>query len=435
MKHASHLLMLFVLLLPMGLQASEHEPLTFDRFFEQHSHPMWMIDIESGEIVRANPAAERFYGYDNLAGMDVGQINMLTPEQIKQEIDLAAAAKRNHLFFRHRLANGDVKLMGVYTNRFEWRGREVLVSSLYDTSDFESAAERHYVKRVEEQVDLQTAQLQAAKDRQFWIALLAGIAQAVVITVLVVVLIRLKRSYRENHKLVGELSFRNRELERLSHVMAHHFQEPSRRLVSFSQQVSKQAEQSENPGLKTAAGFIRDQAGRLSDLVGDVQRYLSLDQIKPEMERIDSGKVLDKAYLRDVSLGDMRNEACLSIPDILPGVYYDARRLEMIFRALLHNAWMYRHPDRPLKVQVSAEKVDERVVFCVADNGTGISPEYREQVLELFSRLVPSKNKVPGTGMGLALIVKALRPVDGRLRVEDGIEGGTAVYFDLPASR
>lgn len=428
-------LVLLWLILPAGLQSAEHEALTFEAFFNQHSSPMWMINVDTGTIVNANPAAKSFYGYDDLEGMNIEQINMLTPLQIKQEIELAGQADRSHLFFRHRLANDEVKLVGIYTSRFTWQGQSVLVSALYDTSEFEPAAERHYISRVEEQVDLQTKQLQRAKDLQFWIALVAGVAQAVVIAVLILALVRLRRANRENNRLVEELSFRNEELVRLSHVMAHHFQEPSRRLVSFAQQVAHQVKDVENPRLQIATGFIQEQAKRLSDLVNDVQRYLSLDHIEPILESIDPRGHLDQVYEQDKTLASVREQDVLKISGELPKVYFDARRLELIWAALLHNAWMYRNPERDLQIRVSATQKGERVIFCVADNGSGIAPEYRKQVLELFSRLVASKDKLPGTGMGLAMIVKALRPVGGHVWIEDGIDGGTAVYFDLPESK
>jgi len=69
-------------------------------------------------------------------------------------------------------------------------------------------------------------------------------------------------------------------------------------------------------------------------------------------------------------------------------------------------------------------------VFRFADNGSGIAPEYRSQVLGLFTRLVPSS--VPGTGMGLALAYKITTLVGGDLHIEDGLDGGICVVFDLP---
>ncbi|MDR5897571.1 HAMP domain-containing sensor histidine kinase [Halomonas vilamensis] len=422
----------------------------FETFFEQHPTPMWMIAVESGEIVKANQAAKTFYGFERLEGMDIDEINMLTPEQVEQELRRVALADRNHLFFRHRLANGEVKVMGVYSDRFDVEGREVLISSLYDTSDFDSSAERHYVARVEEQVDLQTQQLQDARQREFWLGIGATLLQLGVIAILVVILLRLRRAQRENRRLIDELSFRNQELERLSQVMAHHFQEPSRRLVSFAQQLSQQLSQQpsqepsqrdarlmtdeDNDEMLMAVGFIERQAKQLKELVSEIQRYLSLD-VKPKPETLDSGQVIEVVCRDAPELAEMRREATVEIPQRLPPVTADVRQFKLIFRALLHNAWLYRDPERPLKIRITARTLDERVQFRVEDNGSGIAPEYREQVFDIFSRLVPHSDQYPGTGMGLALVVKALRNFDGHIAIEDGISGGTAIVFDLPLAR
>jgi signal transduction histidine kinase len=74
--------------------------------------------------------------------------------------------------------------------------------------------------------------------------------------------------------------------------------------------------------------------------------------------------------------------------------------------------------------------LDGRVLFRFADNGSGIAPEYRAQVFDLFTRLVP--NNIPGTGMGLALVRKIVLQTGGCVAVNDGIDGGTCIAFDLP---
>ncbi|SDM90451.1 sensor histidine kinase [Vreelandella arcis] len=428
--------------------------LDFRTFFEEHSTPMWMLSVDNGEILEANRAAEDFYGFEQLEGMHIDQINMLTPEQLEEELKRVAQAERNHLYFRHRLANGEVKVMGVYTDRYNVDGREVMISSLYDTSEFESSAERHYIERVEEQVDLQTQQLQASRQRTLWLAMGATLLQLGVIAILLVILQRLRRSQRENRRLIDELSFRNQELERLSHVMAHHFQEPSRRLVSFAQQLSQQLSQkppqqssqqpsqhnsrllteADNEEVLMAVGFIERQAKQLKELVSEIQRYLSLD-ITPKPETLEPERVIEAVCHRDPELAEISRAGAVEIPQRLPPVNADARQLKMIFRALLHNAWLYRDPERPLRIRITAHTLGERVEFRVEDNGSGIAPEYREQVLEIFSRLVPHSEQYPGTGMGLALVVKALRNVEGHIAIEEGISSGTAIIFDLPRAR
>lgn len=407
---------------------------TFEEYFASHPAPMWMIDVETGAIVRANTAAHAFYGYQDLESKNISNINLLSQVQIRQEIELARRQSRNHLFMRHRLADGTIKVVGIYTQPYEVDGREVLISSIYDTSEFESSAERHYIQSVEQQVDLQTAELAKARQRARWMGIAAALAQGLVILVLLIALRNLRRSKAEKEQLIDELSFRNRELERLSHVMAHHFQEPSRRLISFARQLQRNDSLKASPDDTLALHFIGTQAKRLSELVSDVQRYLSLDACAPRCERLNTQRLLEEIYDTDPKLNGMRDSDALEIVEPLPWVYADKKQVTLIFMTLLHNAWQYRNSQLPLAVKVSACLVGQRVRFSVADNGQGIAPEYRLQVFDMFSRLVPNSEAFPGTGMGLALVAKTLRGLNGNIRVEKGPQGGACFIFDLPAA-
>ncbi len=68
--------------------------------------------------------------------------------------------------------------------------------------------------------------------------------------------------------------------------------------------------------------------------------------------------------------------------------------------------------------------------LSLSDNGSGIPAPYRQQVFELFSRLVGSE--IPGSGMGLALASKMLHSVHGRVRIENGLDGGACFVIELP---
>ncbi|MBR2512871.1 MAG: PAS domain-containing protein [Halomonas sp.] len=420
---------LLVLLLPMFAWATP----SFDEYFERHSAPMWMIDTTSGDIVRANAAAYEFYGYDDLEQRNISQINMLTPAQIQDEIARARDRSANHLFMRHQLSDGTVKVVGIYTQRHDVGDREVLISSIYDTSEFESSAERHYIKSVEQQVDLQTAALIAAERRTRWISLIAISAQALFILLLIMMVIRLRKAKKDNEQLIDALSHQNSDLERLGHVMAHHFQEPSRRLISFSQQLKRDIVATASPNTAMAVHFISTQSQRLSELVSDVQRYLSLGTVPPVFELLDTQSILQDVYQTEDLLAPLRLESELEISTPLPRVYFDKKQLSLIFKILLHNAWQYRCKDRPVRVVISGLKVGDRVRFRVEDNGQGVAPEYRKQIFDMFSRLVPNNEEYPGTGMGLALVAKALRKTNSRISIEDGPQGGACFIFDLPA--
>jgi signal transduction histidine kinase len=210
--------------------------------------------------------------------------------------------------------------------------------------------------------------------------------------------------------------------------MAHHFQEPARRLMSFAQRLQGKPALVADEDSRLAVEFIDQQSRRLSELVRDAQHYLALDHVK-----VGAGGTADSGAVLRQSIADAGEEASgadILLLEPLPQVRLAEKLLRELFAILLDNALRYRHPQRPLHIEVSATVAGDRAVFRFIDNGSGIAPEYRAQVFELFTRLVP--NSVPGTGMGLALVRKIVQQTDGAVRVEDGIDGGTCIIFDLP---
>ncbi|NJB67849.1 diguanylate cyclase (GGDEF)-like protein/PAS domain S-box-containing protein [Desulfobaculum xiamenense] len=110
----------------------------YHRTFFQNNHSiMLIIDPQTGAIRDANPAACDFYGYDRdtLVSMRITDINMLSPEETLHEMHRARTEQRDHFTFRHRLANGDVREVEVYTGPVTYRGTQLLYSVIHDVTE------------------------------------------------------------------------------------------------------------------------------------------------------------------------------------------------------------------------------------------------------------------------------------------------------------
>jgi PAS domain S-box-containing protein len=116
----------------------------FRDFFEKNTSVMLLILPETGAILDANSSAVRFYGYakETLIGMNINQINLLSPEMISQELLLAAAEKRNYFNFRHRLASGENKNVEVYSTPIEYGSGKILFSIIHDITERVNAEEK-----------------------------------------------------------------------------------------------------------------------------------------------------------------------------------------------------------------------------------------------------------------------------------------------------
>lgn len=428
------LLLVGLLLLAQAVQAATAARPDFDHLFAGFAMPMLLVDPVSGKIIDANPAAARFYGYSQavLCTMTMQAINAFTPEQIALERADAASQGRDHLIFRHRLAQGEMRMVEVHTRPFRFAERTLELSIITDITPerYQSRDLWRYQKTLEEMVDAQVKQIEQARQRQVAMMTFGLLLQTVVIGLLLYNSRKRRQLQQERERLVGELQARNTELGRLGEAMAHHFQEPVRRLVSFAQRLQNKSSLVQDPDGRASLNFIHTQSLRLSTLVRDVQRYLELDQLKLEDEPTDSAKVLTRAI---EATGLSQQPVCqIVIAPKLPNVTFSSKRLLAIFVILLDNAWRYRRPEVELRIEISAQVANQRAGFRFADNGSGIAPEYREQVFGLFNRLVPNSDSSPGTGMGLALLRKSIQHGGGSVHIEDGIAGGTCFVFDLP---
>jgi two-component system sensor histidine kinase/response regulator len=111
----------------------------------------------------------------------------------------------------------------------------------------------------------------------------------------------------------------------------------------------------------------------------------------------------------------------------------DATLIEQILTNLVDNALKYRRREGTPEVRLSATAIGEHVLVQVADNGIGIPLEYQERIFQVFQRL-HSEGEYPGTGIGLAIVAKAVRAMGGEVSVESSPGQGSTFSIRLPAA-
>ena len=109
----------------------------YKSLFENNHSVMLLIDPKSANIVDANPAACSFYGWsqEELTNMKITDINMLPDEEVFEEIERAKSEKRNHFFFRHRLASEEIRDVEVFSGPISLHGKELLYSIIHDINE------------------------------------------------------------------------------------------------------------------------------------------------------------------------------------------------------------------------------------------------------------------------------------------------------------
>ncbi len=109
----------------------------FRNLFEHHAAVKLIIDPDTGNIIDANQSAEEYYGWprERLRQMKIQDINVLSPIEVKQEMEKARDQKRVYFEFSHRRSDGSIRDVEVYSSKIKVKGKELLHSIVHDVTE------------------------------------------------------------------------------------------------------------------------------------------------------------------------------------------------------------------------------------------------------------------------------------------------------------
>jgi signal transduction histidine kinase len=176
--------------------------------------------------------------------------------------------------------------------------------------------------------------------------------------------------------------------------------------------------------------IIDAEATRLASLVSDFldARLIEEGKFALRRELFDiRSLVLEQAEL--VLAHDETHDLDLKIRDRPLLVQADRSRLTQVVSNILSNAVKYSPSGGT--ITVGAAESDGAARVWVDDEGTGIAPEYREQIFEPFYRGGAPAKGIPGTGLGLAVSRRIVEAHGGRIGF-DALPAGTRFWIEVP---
>ncbi len=109
----------------------------------------------------------------------------------------------------------------------------------------------------------------------------------------------------------------------------------------------------------------------------------------------------------------------------------DADGLAQVLRNLIGNALKFSATTPEPQIIIGGRLEETGCVMWVRDNGIGFDMRYQERIFEIFQRLHRVED-YPGTGIGLAIVAKAMQRMKGRAWAE-GVPGeGATFYLEFP---
>jgi len=176
--------------------------------------------------------------------------------------------------------------------------------------------------------------------------------------------------------------------------------------------------------------IISDEADRLSNLVNELL----------DLSRIEAGNLTVKRQICE--LNDLIEKAAqraepgpgnrlqVDLPDNLPTLEVDERRIKVVLRNLIENAVKYAG-DQSL-IHVTATTKENDIIIYVRDDGPGIPEEEQQRIFESFYRVENGLARTAsGAGLGLAICQGFIHAHGGKLWLEPYSQGA-CFAFSLP---
>jgi signal transduction histidine kinase len=244
----------------------------------------------------------------------------------------------------------------------------------------------------------------------------------------------------------------NEEVQRFAYIVTHDLRAPLVNIMGFTSELdttlksiqayllaepgkatedtAREAKLAASEDLPEAIGFIRSSTRKMDGLINAILKISREGRrpLKPEV--IDLKPMLENSVATiQHQIADNGGEAEITVS--VPRIVSDRMALEQIVGNLLDNAVKYRSAERPLRLQVTAQRMPgNRVTIAVADNGRGIAQHDHERVFDLFRRAgVQDK---PGEGIGLAHVRTQTRNLGGDITVTSTYGEGSTFTVDLP---
>ncbi len=218
------------------------------------------------------------------------------------------------------------------------------------------------------------------------------------------------------------------ELQAFSYTVSHDLRSPLRSMQGFSEALMEDyADKLDEKG-RHYLERIQNAAARLDRLIVDLLSYTRISRDQQPLDVLDLDKIVRDIIEADAHLQPPAAEVRVDGP--LPKVLGRDSALSQVLSNLLGNSVKFVPPGETPNVRIWSEERGPRVRLWIEDKGLGVPEGAREKIFDMFVQL-NEPAQFGGTGVGLAIVKKALQIMHGDVGVEPGDGGGSRFWFEL----
>ncbi len=226
-----------------------------------------------------------------------------------------------------------------------------------------------------------------------------------------------------------ELTAAYRESQSFAYAVAHDLKAPLRAIDGFSHLLESSASAKLDASELTYIKRIRNGALNMASLIDGLLAYSRLEHYELRLSAVDIHALVHSlvtSFNGEFAAANAQVE--VSVPQTF--LRADVEGLSVVLRNLLDNALKFANPARALRIEIGGAIEGDAFVLHVRDNGIGFDPAYREKIFEIFNRLHASGYS--GTGIGLALVRKAVERMQGEVWAQAEPDRGATFFIKLP---
>ena len=218
------------------------------------------------------------------------------------------------------------------------------------------------------------------------------------------------------------------ELEAFSYTVSHDLRSPLRAMQGFSEAVLEDYGDKLDAQGRNYLERIRNAAGRLDNLIQDLLSYTRISREDIPLESLDLDRIIHDIVEHDPSLNPPAAE--VHIEGKLPKVLGREAALTQVVSNLLVNGAKFVAPGTLPRMQIRSEDRGARIRLWIEDNGIGIPPEDHQRIFQMFVQRNDAQ-LYKGTGVGLAIVEKAVQTMRGAVGVESAEGQGSRFWVEL----
>jgi len=213
----------------------------------------------------------------------------------------------------------------------------------------------------------------------------------------------------------------NSDLEQFSYVASHDLKSPLNAIKQLVGWIAEDCQEIIPDESKKHLALLAQRSDRMMKLLNDLLDYSRINRSEFKSELVN----LNEMSTDILDLLDKPPGFTISAPDT--EIMVPRAPFEIVLRNLISNS-IKHHDKESGHVNISCKNITNYQEVMVEDDGPGIPEKFHDKVMEMFQTL-KSRDKVEGSGMGLAMIKRVIEHYQGNISIDSDGQRGTKVII------